>query len=148
MATLDLDQYCVEPTLTIEEAIGLLDRLEQKLILVTSFNQELLGTVTDGDIRRGLLRHLTLDTPIQHIMNPEPHALDENGTHTAARRLMKVYGLTGVPQLDSQRRVVDILGIVDQPKKLDNAVFLMAGGFGKTTSSINRQLPKTDVEGG
>lgn len=138
----DLKQHRVAASLTISEAIGRLDQVQPKLLLVTSAQGVLLGTVTDGDIRRALLKHLSLDAPLEQVMNPAPKTLQRGGSEAAAERLMQQYGLTGIPRLDEAGRVLDILGPAGAIPSRENAVFLMAGGFGKRLRPLTDNCPK------
>lgn len=140
--TCDTKQHFISPTASIAEAIQCLNDVQPKLLLATSIHGELLGTITDGDIRRALLKHLSMDTSIHTVMNRAPKVLGLDGTQASARRLMDKYGLNGVPQLDAKGRVKSILGLRQQRRHHDNAVFLMAGGFGKRLRPLTNDCPK------
>lgn len=137
-----LKQHCVTASMVISEAIERLDQVKPKLLLVTSTDGVLKGTVTDGDIRRALLKHLPLDASLQAVMNSSPKTLKTGGSEAAAERLMQHYGLTGVPRLDDQGRVLEILGPAGAAPSRKNAVFLMAGGFGKRLRPLTDNCPK------
>lgn len=137
-----ISQHFLSPSATAEDAVELLNHLKTKLILVTDSQSHLLGTLTDGDIRRGLLKHLPLEAPVSDFMEAQPKVLGLDGTARQARAIMNEYGLNGVPQLDMLQRVVDILGLKPACQKKDNAVFLMAGGFGKRLRPLTDNCPK------
>ncbi|EAR09458.1 nucleotidyltransferase family protein [Reinekea blandensis] len=137
-----IQQHFLPPTASAEVAVELLNRLKIKLILVTDHKDRLLGTLTDGDIRRGLLRHLPLNAPVNEFMETQPKVLGLDGSIRQARALMLQYGLNGVPQLDNEQRVVDLLGLKPACQRKDNAVFLMAGGFGKRLRPLTNNCPK------
>ena len=65
----------LKPQSSIYEAIENLNDHGYCIILVSNNNHELIGTVTDGDIRRALIKHSPLDTPIKNIMNTNPQFL-------------------------------------------------------------------------
>lgn len=137
-----LEQHFLSPDQSVNDAIERLNAVQPKLLLVTTLHGGLIGTVTDGDIRRALLKHLPLTTPVQHIMNPSPKVLGETGNDASALKIMRRYGLTGVPQLDNEGRVIAILGRQNVVPRRDNAVFLMAGGFGKRLRPLTNNCPK------
>ena len=62
----------VSPDSTIEQAIMVIDKSGLKVALVVDAKRKLLGTVTDGDVRRGLLRHLPLSAMVREIMQTSP----------------------------------------------------------------------------
>lgn len=137
-----LKLHSVSASMTITEAIERLDQVQPKLLLVTTDDGVLKGTVTDGDIRRALLKHLPLDAPLQAVMNPSPRTLPARGSVAAAERLMQQYGLTGVPRVDEQGRVLAIIDRSGPAPTRENAVFLMAGGFGKRLRPLTDNCPK------
>ena len=64
----ELSAFLVAPTTSIREAIGVIDRGAAQIALVTEADQRLVGTLTDGDIRRALLRGIDLESPVEEIM--------------------------------------------------------------------------------
>lgn len=60
------------PETTLQNAVKNLDATSLQIVLVTSEDRTLIGTLTDGDIRRGLLRGLNLNSPIDSIISREP----------------------------------------------------------------------------
>ena len=57
---------------SIKDVIRILDQSSKQIVLVVDDGQRLLGTVTDGDIRRGILKGVSLTDAVSQIMNPEP----------------------------------------------------------------------------
>ncbi|NVK42145.1 MAG: NTP transferase domain-containing protein [Oceanospirillaceae bacterium] len=137
----DIDQYFLSSKDTIEDAINKLDAIQTKLILVIKNDTTLLGTVTDGDIRRGLLRHLALDTPLSEIMNCTPKCLGKLDGELKAKQLMRTFGIPAIPKVENGK-VIDLLGVKSSILKRHNPVFLMAGGFGKRLRPLTDNCPK------
>jgi len=140
--TKGFQKFLITPTASMKDAIHQIDELDVKLLIVTSIHGHLLGTVTDGDVRRALLKHLSLNSPVISIMNSEPKTLPYSGTERGAKRLMKKYGLTGIPQVDNNNCVINVLGCESNRIRRNNAVFLMAGGFGKRLRPLTDDCPK------
>lgn len=134
----------VPPNTPLETAIGALDKGGLGIVLVTDTNDVLCGTVTDGDVRRALLRHKTMDTPVSEIMCATPQVADLNWPREKLLAAMESTRLLQLPVVDASRRVVGIETLHDMlgRRRLDNPVFLMAGGFGKRLYPLTQDCPK------
>lgn len=137
----EISQYLVEPTCSVKEAVEVIDRGAEQIALVVDKAGRLIGTITDGDIRRVLLRGETLDNPVHKIMHREFRALPATATQEDALELMRHHTLHQIPALDDQGRVVGLFLLEDltKPKTLPHPVVIMAGGQG------NRLRPLTDI---
>jgi len=104
----------------------------------------LLGTVTDGDIRRGILRGVPFDDPVSTIMNQRPvvAGLNEGREEMLAR--MKLKDLRNIPLVDDQGCVVGVESLSELilPGEKANWVVLMAGGKGSRLRPFNEDCPK------
>jgi dTDP-glucose pyrophosphorylase/CBS domain-containing protein len=134
----------VTPNTTLESAIGVLDKGGLGIVLVTDSNDVLLGTMTDGDVRRALLRHQSMDTAVTEIMCSTPKVAERQWSREKSLSLMESTRLLQLPVVDSNRRVVGIETLHDMLDRqlLDNPVFLMAGGFGKRLFPLTQDCPK------
>jgi dTDP-glucose pyrophosphorylase len=132
---------------TIREAIEQLNENRLQILLVVNSDQVLLGTVTDGDIRRSILNNISLDKPIVRIMNKNPK-FTYKGETQKARELMLKYKLKNIPVVDETRRVVDLVlmeDILETKEKIrpkSNQVLIMAGGKGSRLDPFTKILPK------
>lgn len=135
---------------SIRTAIKQLNESGLQIILVVDQEGRLIGTVTDGDIRRAILNNLSLDEPVSRIMNASPKFVFR-GEEEKADDLMVAYSIKTVPVVDWQRRVVDLITINDclvakakmekYPPKT-NQVVIMAGGKGTRLDPFTKILPK------
>lgn len=137
----DITPFLVAPTMSIKGAVQRLNALPTKLLLVVEGDM-LRGTITDGDIRRGLLSHYGLDDDILNIMNSEPKTLFPDDSYMRAKSLMQQYDISAVPVVSKQGKILDLYKDKQQVKKHDNAVFLMAGGFGTRLRPLTNDCPK------
>ena len=134
----------VRPDTPLETAIETLDKGALRIVIVTDENDQLLGTVTDGDIRRALLRHQPMTTSISEIMCPTPQVAELHWTRERTLAVMESTSLLHLPIVDSQHRVVGIETLHEMlnKRRFDNPVFLMAGGFGTRLYPLTQNCPK------
>ena len=125
---------------TLQHAIRCLDETGLQIVLVTSADGSLLGTLTDGDIRRGLLRGLAMSAPIEGIAHRDPLVVPPLWGRDTVLQLMQANKIHQLPVVDEQRQVVglhlwdDLLAPAERP----NVMVIMAGGRG------TRLLPHTE----
>jgi len=126
---------------TIADAISSLDASHLRIVLVVSEGQVLLGTISDGDIRRGLLRGLDLNSQIISIINRNPLVVPPEMSKEMALQIMQANKIFQLPVVDEVRRVVG-LHLWDEimtPPTRPNLMVIMAGGLG------TRLRPHTEV---
>jgi dTDP-glucose pyrophosphorylase len=134
----------VRDSATIREAIRAIDDSALQIALVVDGEQCLVGTVTDGDVRRGLLRGVALDTVVADIMNRRPASCPAALGRDAALAVMRSADVKQVPLLDTAGHVVglEIVGDVVKRTQRDNWVVLMAGGLGQRLRPLTEDCPK------
>lgn len=129
---------------TVREAIQVIDRAGLRAAFVVDEQSRLLGMVTDGDIRRGLLREVGLDEPVALVMNARPLTCPlDRATPEFVRALLEQKQLLHMPIVD-QGRLVDVM-VADAlmgKARYENPVFLMAGGFGTRLRPLTENCPK------
>ena len=129
---------------SMEKAIKNLNLQSTRIVLVIDNSKKLLGTITDGDIRRALLENKPMDTPLCDFMNPNPTTASENEDMDEILKLMQKNDLLQIPILDSKSKIVGLetLHHLIENEKKNNPVFLMAGGFGKRLAPLTDEMPK------
>ena len=139
------------PGKMIKDAIANLNETGLQIVLIVDENDTLQGTVTDGDIRRGLLRGLQLDSPITGIMRGNSLLAPPEMSRDMVVHLMRTNKIRQIPVVDKHHRVVG-LNLWDdaEPAPLrDNSMVIMAGGAGKRLRPYTESCPKPmlDVAG-
>jgi dTDP-glucose pyrophosphorylase/predicted transcriptional regulator len=130
---------------TIRQAMERLDNSGFKICLVRDENERILGIITDGDIRRGLLRGLELSSLAVQVMRTQfVYVVEEDGYRQKAHTLARQKNLDQVPVIDSKGRLVTIIFnsclLRDEPK--ENFVVIMAGGMGMRLRPLTENCPK------
>lgn len=146
----DIASLCVSPQCSIRDGIAGIDRGEKGIVLVTNERQQLLGTVTDGDVRRAVLAGVGLDLPISKLLERKAtvHAKSVTaplGTSRAElRQIMRKAVIRHLPLLDSQERVVDLVSLDELVPDLlpPLQAIVMAGGFGERLKPLTNDIPK------
>ena len=139
-----LKALTISRDVSIRDAIATIDRSRRQIALVVDPDGKLVATVTDGDVRRGILRGDDLDGPVSQVMHVSPTVVREGENDSEVRRLIRERKLQHVPVIDAAGRLTD-LATVDElfgvaPR--DTRVVLMAGGLGTRLRPLTEKIPK------
>lgn len=134
----------VAPATSIKRAIEILGETSLQIVLVTDPQRRLLGTITDGDVRRGILRGTSIDTPVEAIMNRQPTTVPEGTPRDRVRALMQARSIHHLPVVDAEDRLVglEVIDALLQTLEHENWVVLMAGGLGSRLRPLTETVPK------
>jgi len=128
---------------TISLALEKLNKLEEKLTLfVLNDDQQVIGTVTDGDIRRGLLNHFTLEDSIAGCMNTTFKYLREGELNQLKINEYKSKGIKLIPLLDQNDSILQIINLEFQVGLLPICGVIMDGGEGQRLRPLTENIPK------
>lgn len=141
---LDIDAVCVTPDFSILMAVERLDQVASQILLVVDDQRRILGSITDGDIRRGLLRKISMDALVAEVMNTHPITADSNISREDALRLLLQKELRHLPLLNKQGSVVDVLALEELTavEPVTYPVVIMAGGLGMRLRPLTEKVPK------
>jgi dTDP-glucose pyrophosphorylase/predicted transcriptional regulator len=134
----------VKKTASIRNVVEVIDRAALQIALIVSESGELIGTVTDGDIRRGILNGISLEDRVERIMYKTPSVGRTNSAQEEILSLMKRKELRQIPIVDEHGVLVGLESLVDLVRKdsLPNHVVLMAGGLGTRLHPLTVDCPK------
>lgn len=129
---------------TIEEAIRNLNQAAVQIVVVVDKGGKLIGTITDGDIRRGLLRGLGVKSPIESIIYRNPLVVPPEMRNDTIVQLMTANKVHQLPIVDDSRRVVGLhlWDEVAAPAGRSNVMVIMAGGLGTRLHPHTENCPK------
>lgn len=132
------------PGATIQQAICSLNEVAIRIVLVINDKGELEGTISDGDIRRGLLKGLDLNSPIIGVIHRNALVVPPGMGHDLVMRVMIANKIQQIPVVDEQNRVVG-LHLWDEivaPAARPNVMVIMAGGMGTRLRPHTESCPK------
>jgi dTDP-glucose pyrophosphorylase len=129
---------------SIKKALQIIDCGAMQIALVVDEYDRLLGTLTDGDIRRALLKGLDLDSPIDAIIFKTPTVAKITNTKEEILKLALSKKLHQIPIVDNDGKIIGIQEIEEliKPKDKTNKVILMVGGLGTRLRPLTENTPK------
>lgn len=139
-----LSEIKISPSATIREALRIIDLGAMRIALVVDESDRLIGTITDGDIRRGILRGVGLDDPIREIYHRDPVTVSVSEPKGKIIELAVSLRIYQIPVVDDSGRVVRLAEIdrLISKERHPNTVILMAGGLGSRLKPLTDNTPK------
>lgn len=139
-----LQQLMLRPDVSLRSVIDCINRFDPKIALIVDDIGKLMGTITDGDVRRALLGGLDLNAPAEAVMNRTPKTLRVGDDPAEAFEIMRRLELRQIPILDDTGKVVGLELLQDflTAEPMENLVVIMAGGQGRRLRPLTESLPK------
>jgi dTDP-glucose pyrophosphorylase len=137
------ERIFVHPGATVREAIECIDAGAIEIALAVDEDERLVGTISDGDVRRALMRGVGLDSPVSEVIHLVPITAPVAAGRVELLHLMTEHGIEQVPLLAGDR-VVDVAFIRDLvgSRHDENPVVIMAGGEGQRLRPLTKETPK------
>ena len=141
----NLEKIKISIESTIKEALSVIDFGSVKIALVVDNDNELLGTLSDGDIRRGLLSKKTLNDSIESIYFRSPLTAKNGTSKEDLLRMCLMNKIGQIPIIDDDCKVIDLFVVDDElsKKQHENNVVLMVGGLGTRLRPLTENTPKS-----
>lgn len=144
-----IDEIKINQNASIKEALEVIDKGAIKVAVVLSDDGLLLGMLNDGDIRRALLKGMSLGDSIAGIINKHPVVANINDTKERILELANEKKLHQIPIISNGK----LIGIQDireflAPKNKPNKVILMVGGLGTRLRPLTNDVPKPMLDVG
>jgi dTDP-glucose pyrophosphorylase len=136
------NEYLIHQGSNILEAYQKLNNVGVDLtLLVVDDERKLVGTLTDGDIRRGIINEKNLDSPVHQLMNKNFAYLHDK-THVKSIQAFKSQNIKLLPVINANGTIEDVLNLSGLKSKLPLDAFIMAGGKGERLKPLTEQVPK------
>lgn len=137
-------EVLINADISLRATLEIIDRAALQIALVVDAEEKLIGVVTDGDIRRALIRGLSLDYPVAEVMNKRPKVANLQDSKAKLMAMMEGHHLYQLPIVDQVGRVVGLecLHALYRKPMYPNPVFLLAGGFGSRLRPMTDHCPK------
>jgi len=145
-----IEDITVKESISILEVMKIIDESSKQIAIVIDENNKLLGTISDGDIRRALLKNIPLTESVKEIYFKTPTVASINDSREEIINICKVKKIHQIPIVDSKGNLVglEILDeLISKEKKL-NKVVLMVGGLGTRLQPLTDDIPKPMLEVG
>ncbi|XJZ27085.1 sugar phosphate nucleotidyltransferase [Bacillota bacterium Lsc_1132] len=141
---MDVKDFLIDEEATMLEAMDLLDRVAKKVLFVVREGQ-FVAAITDGDIRRWILKKGNLDARVKEIANYSPKFINEKDK-MAAKEIMRELSIEALPVLNEYKDIISIVFRNEEEiygsKNLYVPVVIMAGGLGTRLYPYTKILPK------
>ena len=138
----------VQETYSIHKVLERLQKTGEKCLLVVKKNKVLLGTITDGDIRRAILKKTSTNSIIKNIYKKNCKSIYHGDISLRkARDILKSSNLPLIPIINKNRKVINYVSLLNtntikNKKKIETEVVVMAGGEGTRLRPLTHVLPK------
>lgn len=146
-----IEDFFVSNDTSIRSTMRCIDKNTKGIALVVDDQQRIIASITDGDIRRAILDGISLDLPLDELIQrksgssyPKPITAPESTESKKLLRIMREKSIRQIPIVDIDQRVVDLITLADlvPQESLPLQAVLMAGGFGKRLQPLTENLPK------
>jgi len=145
----NVSQYLIQKKESIKKALKLIDKGARKIIFVVDIKNTLYGALTDGDIRRWIIKTGGIKGKAEDICNKNPISFEKDYSIGKVKEILLSEKIEAIPVVDKERKIIKILfwdDIFKEEKKeftqIDLPVVIMAGGKGTRLDPFTRILPK------
>jgi dTDP-glucose pyrophosphorylase len=141
---IDVDDIIVNESTTIMDVLKIIDRSSKQLAIVVNENKKLLGTISDGDIRRAILNNISLEDTVKDIYFRTPTIANINDSRESIINICTFKKIHQIPIVDDNGNVIgiEILDELISKQSKPNNVVLMVGGLGTRLKPLTDTTPK------
>ena len=138
------NKYTIQSSSTILQALTALNEIGHALqtLFVVDENDKMVGTLTDGDIRRSLIAGNPVDAPVSSVMHTEFQFIKETEWDVRKLKSLRKLNILFIPILDGQQHIVGVCNLMKYKNLLPMDAVLMAGGKGERLRPLTERTPK------
>lgn len=138
------NKYTIQSSSTILQALTALNEIGHALqtLFVVDENDKMVGTLTDGDIRRSLIAGNPVDAPVSVVMHTQYQFIKETEWDVRKLKSLRKSNILFIPILDDQRHIVGVCNLMKYKNLLPMDAVLMAGGKGERLRPLTERTPK------
>lgn len=139
-----MQEYIIKETSTIKDALVSLNNIAHDILslLVINGNDQMVGTLSDGDIRRGLISGVQLTDEVSAIMHRDFKYIKQSEFDVAHLKSFRDRRILFIPILDEENRIVEVVNLQKYKSHLPIDAILMAGGKGERLRPLTEKTPK------
>ncbi|MEY8759789.1 nucleotidyltransferase family protein [Chryseobacterium tongliaoense] len=139
----NIQKHSLNKTASVRDALIKLDELaSDAIIFIVDDQQVLLGSLTDGDLRRGFIKGLNFEDDILKFVQPNPSFVTEGEDTVDLLELYKSKNFKIVPVLNKEKQIIDVINFRENSTVIPVDAVLMAGGEGKRLRPLTENTPK------
>ena len=141
---LDLQGYMISADMTVRDALVALNKVsgEVQALFVTDSGGRMVGSLSDGDIRRGIIAGAGLEDKVDSVMHRDFSFLYEWDYDVAHLKALRERRILSIPILDREKHIVDAVNLLDRKSQIPVDAVLMAGGRGERLRPLTDTTPK------
>lgn len=141
---IDFSKYLIYKDATVKDALILLDKLSDDVLtlFVMDYDESMVGTLTEGDIRRKLIEGISMDQTVDVFMNTSFSFLREGEIDIAKIKKLKKFGIKLLPIIDEKGKLRKVINLRNRITALPVDAVLMAGGKGERLRPLTDKTPK------
>lgn len=138
------NRYIIRDTAPILDALKAMDGSshDSQTLFVVDAKEIMVGTLTDGDIRRGLIKGASVNDPVSKVMHTTFKYISEGMDRAALLREYREKQFFFIPLLDRDKRILDVFNLIKYENSLPVDAVLMAGGKGERLRPLTEKTPK------
>ena len=134
----------VDQDKSILETINSMESHGQQISLIINNKRKIVGTLSDGDLRRAVLNDVNLSDPVKKIMNKKPILLKNSFDKKKILSLMNYFKITRIPLVNEKKKIIDLIKWEEIFKEThENLLVIMSGGKGSRMMPLTKKTPKT-----
>lgn len=129
---------------SIRQVLQSIDLGARGIALLVNEDETLIGTITDGDVRRAILKGISLEASVENVVHYNPISVNQSMTREEIKDIIIKKAIKDIAIVDNNNKVIDLISINDilLPQGKENPVVIMAGGLGTRLKDLTKEIPK------